>query len=103
MHDNGQHCWVSCIYYILKELDMLKMFKSPLTCSAREINIIRKKLKETERYTKFGGRRLKKVFLAKEYLLHLINKCSSSSTASQLHCLHILFSDIQKFGGRRLI
>jgi hypothetical protein len=34
----------------------------------------------------------KKVFLAKEYLLHLINKCSSSSTASQLHCLHILFS-----------
>jgi hypothetical protein len=26
------------------------MFKSPLTCSAREINIIRKKLKE--RYTK---------------------------------------------------
>ena len=34
----------------------------------------------------------KKVFLAKEYLLHFINKCSSSSTASQLHCLHILFS-----------
>jgi hypothetical protein len=34
----------------------------------------------------------KNVFLAKEYLLHLINKCSSSSTASQLHCLHILFS-----------
>ena len=29
---------------------MLKMFKSPLTCGAREINIIRKKLKE--RYTK---------------------------------------------------
>lgn len=50
MHNNGQHCWVSCIYYILKELDMLKMFKSPLTCGAREINIIRKKLKE--RYTK---------------------------------------------------
>jgi hypothetical protein len=23
MHNNGQHCWVSCIYYILKELDML--------------------------------------------------------------------------------
>jgi hypothetical protein len=42
-HNNGQHCWVSCIYYILKELDMLKMFKSPLTCGAREINIIRKK------------------------------------------------------------
>jgi hypothetical protein len=36
----------------------------------------------------------KKVFLAKEYLLHLINKCSSSSTASQLHCLHILFSTV---------
>jgi hypothetical protein len=36
---------------------MLKMFKSPLTCGAREINIIRKKLKE--RYIqKFGGRRL---------------------------------------------
>jgi hypothetical protein len=50
MHNNGQHCWVSCIYYILKELDMLKMFNSPLTCGAREINIIRKKLKE--RYTK---------------------------------------------------
>ena len=50
MHNNGQHCWVSCIYYILKELDMLKMFKSPLTFGAREINIIRKKLKE--RYTK---------------------------------------------------
>jgi hypothetical protein len=32
------------------------------------------------------------LILAKEYLLHLINKCSSSSTASQLHCLHILFS-----------
>jgi hypothetical protein len=46
MHNNGQHCWVSCIYYILKELDMLKMFKSPLTCGAREINITRKKLKE---------------------------------------------------------
>ena len=29
---------------------MLKMFKSPLTCGAREINIIRKKLKQ--RYTK---------------------------------------------------
>ena len=29
---------------------MLKMFKSPLTCGAREINIIRTKLKE--RYTK---------------------------------------------------
>jgi hypothetical protein len=27
--------------YILKELDMLKMFKSPLTCGAREIIIIR--------------------------------------------------------------
>jgi hypothetical protein len=39
MHNNGQHCWVSCIYYILKELDMLKMFKSPLNCGAREINI----------------------------------------------------------------
>ena len=50
MHNNGQHCWVSCIYYILKEFDMLKMFNSPLTCGAREINIIRKKLKE--RYTK---------------------------------------------------
>jgi hypothetical protein len=50
MHNNGQHCWVSCMYYILKELDMLKMFKSPLTCVAREINIIRKKLKG--RYTK---------------------------------------------------
>ena len=50
MHNNGQHCWVSCIYYILKELDMLKMFKSPLTCGAREINIIRTKLKV--RYTK---------------------------------------------------
>ena len=37
MHNNGQHCWVSCIYYILKELDMLKMFKSPLTCGAREM------------------------------------------------------------------
>jgi hypothetical protein len=37
---------VSCIYYILKELDMLKMFKSPFICSAREINIIRKKLRE---------------------------------------------------------
>ena len=45
MHNNGQHCWVSCIYYILKELDMLKMFNSPLTCGAREINIIRKKIK----------------------------------------------------------
>jgi hypothetical protein len=44
----------SCIYYILKELDMLKMFKSPLTCGAREINIIRKKLKE--RYTKIWER-----------------------------------------------
>ena len=53
MHNNGQHCWVSCIYYILKELDMLKMFKSPLTCGAREINIIRTKLKE--RYTKIGA------------------------------------------------
>ena len=42
IHNNGQHCWVSCIYYILKELDMLKMFKSPFTCGAREINIIRK-------------------------------------------------------------
>ena len=20
MHNNGRHCWVSCIYYILKEL-----------------------------------------------------------------------------------
>jgi hypothetical protein len=40
MHNNGQHCWVSCIYYILKELDMLKMLKSPLTCGAREINIL---------------------------------------------------------------
>jgi hypothetical protein len=39
MHNNGQHCWISCIYYILKELDMLKMFKSPLTCGVREINI----------------------------------------------------------------
>ena len=29
---------------------MLQMFKSPLTCGAREINIIRTKLKE--RYTK---------------------------------------------------
>jgi hypothetical protein len=29
---------------------MLKKFKSPLTCGAREINIIRNKLKE--RYTK---------------------------------------------------
>jgi hypothetical protein len=48
LHNNGQHCWVSCIYYILKELDMLKMFKSPLTCGAREINIIRKKLKEQQ-------------------------------------------------------
>ena len=46
MHNNGQYCWVSCIYYILKELDMLEMIKSPLTCSAREINIIRKKLRE---------------------------------------------------------
>jgi hypothetical protein len=55
MHNNGQHCWVSCIYYILKELDMLKMFKSPLTCSAREINIIRKKIRDIQ---KFGGRRL---------------------------------------------
>jgi hypothetical protein len=35
---------------LIKELDMLKMFKSPLTCGAREINIIRTKLKE--RYTK---------------------------------------------------
>jgi hypothetical protein len=55
MHNNGQHCWVSCIYYILKELDMLKMFKSPLTCSAREINIIRKKIRDIQ---KFGGRTL---------------------------------------------
>ena len=45
-----RNCWVSCIYYILKELDMLKMLKSPLTCGAREINIIRKKLKEREIY-----------------------------------------------------
>jgi hypothetical protein len=28
MHNNGQHCWVSCIYYILKELDMLKILKN---------------------------------------------------------------------------
>jgi hypothetical protein len=48
MYNNGQHCWVSCIYFILKELDMLKMFKSPLTCGAREINIIRKKLREIQ-------------------------------------------------------
>jgi hypothetical protein len=34
IHNNGQHCWVSCIYYILKELDMLKMFNSPLTCGS---------------------------------------------------------------------
>ena len=46
MHNNGQHCLVNCIYYILKEHDMLKMFKSPLTCGAREMNIIRKKLRE---------------------------------------------------------
>ena len=45
MHSNGQHCWVSCIYYILKEHDMLKMFKSLLTCGGREMNIIRKKIK----------------------------------------------------------
>jgi 5-bromo-4-chloroindolyl phosphate hydrolysis protein len=54
----------SCIYYILKELDMLKMFKSPLTCSAREINIIRKKLKE--RYTKI---RREKINLVKQNLV----------------------------------
>jgi hypothetical protein len=23
MHNNGQHCWISCIYYILKELDIV--------------------------------------------------------------------------------
>jgi hypothetical protein len=40
-----------------KELDMLKMFKSPLTCGAREINIIRKKLKE--RYTKIWREKIK--------------------------------------------
>jgi hypothetical protein len=56
MHNNGQHCWVSCIYYILKELDMLKMFKSPLICGAREINIIGKNIKRD--IQKFGGRRL---------------------------------------------
>jgi hypothetical protein len=43
---------------------MLKMFKSPLTCSAREINIIRKKLKE--RYTKIIM--LITISIYKEYL-----------------------------------
>ena len=43
---------------------MLKMFKSPLTCGAREINIIRKKIRDIQ---KFGGRRL--IQLSKTQLL----------------------------------
>jgi hypothetical protein len=35
---------------------MLKMFKSPLICGAREINIIGKNIKRD--IQKFGGRRL---------------------------------------------
>jgi hypothetical protein len=38
----------------------------------------------------------KKVFLAKEYLLHLINKCSSSSTASQLHLISAHKPEIER-------
>jgi hypothetical protein len=60
------------------------MFKSPLTCSAREINIIRKKLKETERYTKFGGRRL--IYLSKTQLL----------TEMKINYVHIVNLNLQK-------
>ena len=48
-------------YFFFFLLDMLKMFKSPLTCGAREINIIRNKLKE--RYTKIWR---EKINLVKE-------------------------------------
>ena len=26
MYNNGLHCWVSCVYYILKDFNMLNVF-----------------------------------------------------------------------------
>ena len=46
MFENNQHCWINCIYMILKELDMLKIFTSPKTCGYSDICKVKQLLRD---------------------------------------------------------
>ena len=46
MFQDNQHCWISCVYSILKELNMLKVFRSPEACGNKDIFKIKQLLRD---------------------------------------------------------
>jgi hypothetical protein len=46
MFQSDQHCWVTCIHIILKELNLLKIVYSPISCGNKEIDELKHRLKD---------------------------------------------------------
>ena len=46
MFQDNQHCWISCVYSMLKELDMLKVFRSPEARGYKDIFKIKQLLRD---------------------------------------------------------
>lgn len=44
MFENGEHCWLNCIYLILKELKMLNLFHNPQSFTNRIMFTVKKEL-----------------------------------------------------------
>ena len=46
MFQSDQHCWATCIHIILKELKLLNIVYSPISCGNKEINELKHRLKD---------------------------------------------------------
>jgi hypothetical protein len=46
MFQSDQHCWLTCIHIILKELNLLSIVYSLISCGNKEINELKHRLKD---------------------------------------------------------
>ena len=91
MFQNKKYCWLSCVYMILKDCNLLRFFNNPQAMTRRHLSDLKKSLKskfvkclsvELHKSEKLRTyRKFKSIFMFEQYLTHVSNDSDRSNLA----------------------
>ena len=107
MFQNKKDCWLSCVYMILKECNLLRFFNNPQAMTRRHLTDLKKSLQS--KFVKYWSvelhksdklrtyRKFKSIFMFEKYLTHVSNDSDRSNLARFRTSCHKLLIEYGRY------
>ena len=107
MFQNKKDCWLSCVYMILKECNLLRFFNNPQAMTRQHLTDLKKSLQS--KFVKYWSvelhkseklriyRKFKSIFMFEKYLTHVSNDSDRSNLARFRTSCHKLLIEYGRY------